>query len=146
MLPDERSVRYAHKVASCFLEGEIGKEMIQHKKTYLMPDGTRTSKVGKMGGCLVHIENKVRALKLSSMGKDTREIWANVIIYKLKRLSIASGKLVQKIYEAVSGVVSNADNVNKGLVADISCQLGLEWISGQPYCWLLLLFLDFKKE
>ena len=146
MLPDARSVRYAHKVASCSLEGEIGKEMIQHKKTYHMPDGTRTSKVGKMGGCLVHIENKGRALKLSLIGKDARENCADIIMYKLKRLSITSGKTVQKIYEAVRGVVSDAHNVNKGLAADISCQLGLEWISGQPYCCLLLLFLDFKKE
>ena len=51
-------------IASCFLEGEIGKKIIQNKNTYLMLDGTSRSKVGKMGGCLVHIENKVRDLKL----------------------------------------------------------------------------------
>ena len=84
----------------CFLEGEIGKDMIQHKKTYLMPDRTSRSKVGKMGGCLVHIENKVRALKLQLMGKDTKENWADTIIHKLKRLSTASDKTVQEIYKA----------------------------------------------
>ena len=51
-------------IASGFLEGEIGKKIIQNKNTYLMLDGTSRSKVGKMGGCLVHIENKVRDLKL----------------------------------------------------------------------------------
>ena len=35
------------------------------------------------------------------MGKDTKENWADTIIHKLKRLSIASDKTVQKIYEAV---------------------------------------------
>ena len=108
--------------------------MIQNKKTYLMPDGTSRSKVGKMGGCLVHIENKVRALKLQLMGKDTMENWADTVIHKLKRLSIASDKTVQEIYEAVRGIVSDAHSVNKGLAAEIFCQLGLRWTPGKLYC------------
>ena len=78
--------------------------MIQNKKTYLMPNETNISIVGKMSGCLVHFENKIRALKLQLMGKETRENWADLIIHKLKRLLIASDKTVQKIYKAVGGI------------------------------------------
>ena len=63
-----------------------------------------------MGGCLVHTENKVRALKLQLMGKDTKDNWADTIIHKLKRLSTASDKTVQDIYKAVSGVASDAQH------------------------------------
>ena len=80
--------------------------MMQHKKMYLMPDGTSRSKVVNMGGCLVHIENKVQALKLQLMGKDTRENWAGTIIHKLKRLSIALEKTVQEICQFSSGASS----------------------------------------
>ena len=59
VLPDPRSVRYAHQVASSYIEGKIGEEMVKHSKTFLMPDGTSRSKVGKMGGCVVHIAGKV---------------------------------------------------------------------------------------
>ena len=58
VLPDPRSIRYAHRVASSYLEGKIGEAMVKNQKTYLVPDGTSRSKVGKMGGCLVHIEGK----------------------------------------------------------------------------------------
>ena len=88
-LPDLRTVRYAHQVASCYLEGEIGQEIKKSESAYLNPDGTSRSKVGKIGGCLVHIEGKVRALKLQRMGEDTRLNWADTIIHKLNRLSIA---------------------------------------------------------
>ena len=108
--------------------------MIQHKKTYLMPDGTGRSKVGKMGRCLVYIENKIRVLKLQLMEKETRGNWADTIINKLKRLSIASDKTVQEIYEVARGVVSDIHSVNKGFPPEISRQLGLEWSAGQLYC------------
>ena len=59
VLPDPQSVRYAHQVASCYIEGKIGEEMVKHSKTFLMPDGTNRSKVGKIGGCVAHIAGKV---------------------------------------------------------------------------------------
>ena len=68
------------------------------------------------------------------MGKETRENWADSIIHKLKRLLIASDKTVQKIYKAVGGIVSDAHSTNKGLAAEISRQIGLEWTLGQLYC------------
>ena len=71
------------------------------------------------------------------MGKYTRENWADTIIHKLKRLSIASDQTVQENYEAVRGIVSDAHSVNKGLVAEISCQLGLGWIPSQYYCCIV---------
>ena len=71
------------------------------------------------------------------MGKYTRENWADTIIHKLKRLSIASDQTVQENYEAVRGIVSDAHSVNKGLVAEISCQLGLGWIPSQHYCCIV---------
>ena len=95
-----------------------------------MPDRTSRSKVGKMGGCLVYIDNKVRALKLQLTGKDIRRNLEDTVIQKLKRLSIAT---VQEIYEAVKDVVSDAYSANKGL-AEISCRLGLEYIPAQFYC------------
>ena len=32
ILPDPHSIRYAHQVASCFIEGKIGEEMVRHSK------------------------------------------------------------------------------------------------------------------
>ena len=134
VLPDPRSVRYAHQVASCYIEGKIGEEMVKHSKTFLMPDGTSRSKVGKMGGCVVHIAGKVRALKLQKMGADTRENWADTIIHDLTRLATSSNMTVNQIYEAVCGIVSDAASVNKGLAEEISGKLGLKWTPGQLYC------------
>lgn len=134
VLPDPRSIRYAHQVASCFIEGKIGEEMVRHSKTFLMPDGTSRSKVGKMGGCVVHIKGKVRALKLQKMGVDNRENWADTIVHKLERLATASNLSVKEIYEAVCGIVSDASSVNKGLASEISSKLGMEWIPNQLYC------------
>ena len=45
-------------------------------------------------------------------------------------------KTVQEIYEAVRGIVSDTQSVNKGLAAEISRQLGLEWTPGRLYCWI----------
>ena len=134
VLPDPRTVREAHRVASCFLEGEVGKQMIEKGHAYLMPDGTSRSKVGKMGGSLVHIEGRIRALKTQKMGSDTRENWATTIIQQLERLQHASGKDVKEIYKCIRGIVSDACSVNKGLAAEISSKLGLDWIPGQLYC------------
>ena len=36
VLPDPRSVCDAHRVAVCYLEGEIGKEMVKTRSAYLM--------------------------------------------------------------------------------------------------------------
>ena len=68
------------------------------------------------------------------MGKDTRENWADTIIPKFKKLSIALDKTVQESYEAVRGVISNTYCVSKGLATEISHQLGLQWTPGQLYC------------
>ena len=54
-LPDPRTIRYAHQVASCYNEGEIGNEIKRSGEAYLNLDGTSQSKVGKIGGCLVHV-------------------------------------------------------------------------------------------
>ena len=133
-LPDPRTIRYAHRVASCYIEGEIGKEIKASEDVFLMPDGTSRSKVGKIGGCLVHVENRVRALKLQKMGEETRVNWADTLIHQMTRLSKASGLTVKEIYAAVRAIVSDAHSVNKGLAAEISGKLGLKWIPGQLYC------------
>ena len=70
------------------------------------------------------------------MGKDTRENWADTIIPKFKKLSIALDKTVQESYEAVRGVISNTYSVSKGLATEISHQLGLQWTPGQLYCYI----------
>ena len=95
VLPDPRSVRDAHRVAACYLEGEIGEEMVKTRSAYLMSDGTSRAKVGRMGASLVYITGKVRALKMQIMGRDTRENWADTIIFKFQRLSEASGKTIK---------------------------------------------------
>ena len=133
-LPDPRTIRYAHQVASCYIEGEIGNEIKNSGEAYLNPDGTSRSKVGKIGGCLVHVEGRVRALKTVKMGEETRTNWADTLIYNMNRLSKASGLSVKEIYESVQAIVSDAHSVNKGLAAEISGKLGLEWIPGQLYC------------
>ena len=68
------------------------------------------------------------------MGQDTRVNWADTIIHKLNRLSIASGLTKEEIYESFQGIMSDATIVNKGLAAEISGKLGLRWIPGQLYC------------
>ena len=35
VLPDPQSVRYAHQVASCYIEGKIGEEMVKHNQNVL---------------------------------------------------------------------------------------------------------------
>ena len=47
VLPDPRSVREAHRVASCFLEGAVGKQLIEKGYAYLMPDRTSRAKIGR---------------------------------------------------------------------------------------------------
>ena len=49
----------------------ISSSILQHRKTYVIPDGLSRSKIRKIGGCLVHIENTIRALKFQLMGNDT---------------------------------------------------------------------------
>ena len=46
--------------------------MIQYKKTNLTPDGTSRSKVGEIGGCLVHIENN-SSFEITVNGKRHKE-------------------------------------------------------------------------
>ena len=134
VLPDPRNVCDAHRVAACCLEGEIGEEMVKTRSAYLMPDGTSRAKVGKMGAPLMYIAGKVRVLKMQIMGRDTRENWADTIIFKLQRLSEASGKTIKDMYESIRGIVSDVASVNKGLATEISSRLGLQWLPGQLYC------------
>ena len=53
-------------------------------------------------------------------------------------------KTVQEIYEAVRGIVNDAHSVDKGLVAEISRLLGLEWTPGQ-LCCCIRTFLGFQE-
>ena len=76
----------------------------------------------------------MRALKLQKMGEDTRLNLTDTIIHKLNRLLIASGLTKKEIYESFQGIMSDAAIVNKGLAAEISGKLGLEWIPSQLYC------------
>ena len=133
-LPGPPSIRYAHHVSSCYIEGKSGNEIKRSGEAYLNPDGTSRSKVGKIGGRLVHVEGRVRALKLMKMGEETKNNWADILIHNMNRLSMASGLSVKEIYESVQAIVSDAHSVNKGLAAEISGKLGLEWIPGQHYC------------
>ena len=52
----------------------------------------------------------------------------------MNRLTIASGLTKEEIYKSIQGIMSDAAIVNKGLAAEISGKLGLEWIPGQLYC------------
>lgn len=134
VLPEPKSLRRAHHQISCFLEGRIGEEMVNSGKTFLMPDGTSRQKLGRIGASLVSVEGKMRALKTQWMGNEKRENWADMIIYQLQRLSIASSKDIPDIYKSIISIVSDACKVNKGLGAMISSKLGLTWIPGQLYC------------
>ena len=77
-----------------------------------MPDGTSRQKLGKMGASLVSVDGKMRALKTQWMGNETRENWADTIIYQLKRLSIASSTEIVDIYKTIVSIVSDACKVN----------------------------------
>ena len=58
-----------------------------------------------MGGSLIHLEGKIRALKMQIMGKDTRENWVDTIIYQLEKLGQASDLSIKQIYECIRGIV-----------------------------------------
>ena len=73
-----------------------------------MSDGTSRAKVGKIGASVVHINNKVRALKMQIMGNDTRLNWVNTIIHQLERLATASDLSVSEIYKTIVGIISDA--------------------------------------
>ena len=136
LLPAPESIRRAHRVAACFLEGEVGKEMTSSGKVFLMPDGTSRAKVGRMGASLVQIDGKMRALKLQFMGNEKAVNWADTIIFQLERLATASDQDVKSIYQAIVSLVSDSCKVNKGLATLISGKLGLKWIPGQLFCCL----------
>ena len=134
VLPDPRTIREAHRVASCYLEGKVAEEMVGSGTAYLMPDGTSRAKVGRMGASLVHVGDKMRALKLQKMGNDTQDNWAETIIHQLKRLSTASDIPIEEIYETIKAIISDACSVNKGLAKTLSAKLGVRWVPGQLYC------------
>ena len=134
ILPDPRSIREAHRVASAYLEGKVGKEMVNSGTSYLMPDGTSRAKVGRMGASIVHVGEKIRALKVQKMGNDTQANWVDTIIHQLNRLSNAADIPIKEIYSTIKGIISDACSVNKGLAVALSAKLGVEWIPGQLYC------------
>ena len=136
LLPAPESVRRAHRVAACFLEGEVGKEMTSSGNVFLMPDGTSRAKVGRMGASLVQIDGKMRALKLQFMGNEKAVNWADTIIFQLERIAKASDQDLKSIYQAIVSLVSDSCKVNKDLATLISCRLGLEWKPGQLFCCL----------
>ena len=119
--------------------------MIKGGKAFLMPDGTSRAKVGKIGASVVHIKNKVRALKMQIMGNDTHLNWVNTIVHQLDRLAIASTLSVSEIYKTIVGIISDASSVNDGLAVALSSQLGVQWIPGQLYCCIHTV-LGFQSE
>ena len=134
ILPDPRTIREAHRVASTYLEGKVGQEMLKSGTSYIMPDGTSRAKVGKMGASIVHVGDKMRALKMQKMGSDKQENWVDTIIHQLNRLATAGDISINEIYETIKGIISDACSVNKGLAVALSAQLGVTWIPGQLYC------------
>ena len=135
LLPSPVTMRRAHQVAACYLEGEGGKEMVASGKAFLMPDGTSRAKVGKMGASLVQIDGKMRALKLQFMGNEKACNWADTIIFQLQRLANTAEKDVT-LYRSILSIVSDSCSVNKDLASLISDKLGLEWKPGQLFCCL----------
>ena len=133
VLPHPVSIRRAHKLMACHAEAEIGKEL-QEKGAYLIPDGTSRNKVGKIGGCMMVVGNKVRALKMQNMGNEKRDNWANTIIHLLDRLATASGSEVNELYKQIKGLITDKCGVNIDLAEEISKKLGCEWVPAQLYC------------
>ena len=134
ILPDPRTLREAERVASVFLEGKVAQEIVKAGTAYVMPDGTSRAKVGKIGASIVHVGDKVRALKTQKLGGDTQANWVDTIIHQLDRLANASDLSVKEIYECIKGIISDSSSVNIGLASAISAQLGVKWIPGQLYC------------
>ena len=134
ILPDPRTLREAERVASVFLEGKVAQEIVQAGTAYVMPDGTSRAKVGKIGASIVHVGDKVRALKTQKLGGDTQANWVDTIIHQLDRLANAGELSVKEIYECIKGIISDSSSVNIGLASAISAQLGVKWIPGQLYC------------
>ena len=82
------------------------------------------------------IEGQVRALKCQLMGNETCENCADTLVHNLKRLSVASGKDVIDIYLTIKAFVTDSCKVNKGLAAEVSGKIGIDWIPGALYCCL----------
>ena len=88
-------------------------------QTFLMPDGHSHQTLGEIGASLVSVESKMCSLKMQWMGDEKRENWADMLIFQLKRLPVASSSEVVQIYKSILSIVSDA-KVNKGLGAEIS--------------------------
>lgn len=53
--------------------------------------------MGQIGGAVIYVAGKLRALPSHLMGKGKTENWANLIVLMLERLSIASGAAKGKL-------------------------------------------------
>ena len=71
--------------------------MLKSGQIFLRPDGTSRQKLGKIGASLVSVEGKMRSLKMQWIGNEKRENWADMIIFQLKGLAVASSSEVVDI-------------------------------------------------
>ena len=135
MLCKPSSLRTAHHLISTLGEQQQALEMIENQNVNLIPDGTaRQGGWGKMAGAVLKIGEKHRALRLQTLGCETHSSWVETIAHMIRRLSLASGQDVSRIWQAILVLVSDMCKVNMNLAQDVALQLGCSWQPGQAFC------------
>ena len=135
MLCKPTALRTTHHLISTLGEQEQALEMIETEHVNLIPDGTaRQGGWGKMAGAILKIGEKHRALRLQTIGSETHASWVETISHMVKRLALASGQDVAKIWQSIMVMVSDMCKVNMNLASDVAKQLGCAWKPGQAFC------------
>ena len=135
MLCKPTALRATHHLISTLGEQEQALEMIETQHVNLIPDGTaRQGGWGKMAGAILKIGEKYRALRLQTIGSETHASWVETISHMVKRLALASGQDVVKIWQSIMVMVSDMCKVNMNLASDVAKQLGCAWKPGQAFC------------
>jgi hypothetical protein len=127
------SVTESRKLIALEAERKLALEMLS-KESALILDGTGRNVIGKVGGVMVEIGGKIRALTFQRMGNETRSNWADLLIYLLSRIATVSGLEKLQIWMKIVLLISYQCKTNKGLAIEVSKKLGVTHHPGQIFC------------
>ena len=99
-LPSMTAVRNARQLISIATEQKIAEEMLQ-KECAIIPDGTGRKIIGKVGGAMLQVGGKMRALPFQIMGNETWENWAKFIDHVLSRMAVSSEIEKKELWHSV---------------------------------------------
>jgi hypothetical protein len=121
------------KLISINATQKVAQELLHHESA-IIPDATSRKVIGKVGGVMAQVGGKIRALTFLKMGNETRDNWADLIVFLLEQLSTAADCDKQQIWAKVCYLLSDQHGVNKEMAVEIAKKLGLDHTPGQLYC------------